>query len=51
MFISFNKVFFRFLVVIVKSTQDAASRVYQFVPIQDFSKPFTDEELYKKNTA
>jgi site-specific DNA-methyltransferase (adenine-specific) len=22
--------------------------VYQFVPMQDFSKPWTDEELYKK---
>ena len=21
---------------------------FQFVPIQDFSKPWTDEELYKK---
>ena len=21
---------------------------YQFVPLQDFSKPWTDEELYKK---
>ena len=31
-----------------KYTQDATSKVYQFVPIQDFSKPWTDEELYKK---
>lgn len=23
-------------------------RVYTFVPIQDFSKPWTDEELYAK---
>ena len=22
--------------------------VYQYVPMQDFSKPWTDEELYKK---
>ena len=40
--------FFRFLVLLKKNTQDATSKVYQFVPIQDFSKPWTDEELYKK---
>ncbi len=40
--------FLRFLVLLVKNTQDAPKRVYQFVPLQDFSKPWTDEELYKK---
>ncbi len=40
--------FFRFLVLLVKNTQDATSRVYQFVPMQDFSKPWTDKELYAK---
>ncbi len=40
--------FFRFLVLLVKNTQHATSRVYQFVPMQDFSKPWTDEELYAK---
>ena len=40
--------FFRFLVLLVKNTQDATSKVYQFVPMQDFSKPWTDEELYAK---
>ena len=40
--------FFRFLVLLIKNTQDATSRVYQFVPQQDFSKPWTDEELYAK---
>ncbi len=40
--------FFRFLVLLVKNTQDAPRRVYSFVPLQDFSKPWTDEELYKK---
>ncbi|MGY4676023.1 Eco57I restriction-modification methylase domain-containing protein [Ursidibacter arcticus] len=40
--------FFRFLVLMIKNTQDALRRVYQFVPIQDFSKPWTDEELYQK---
>ena len=43
-----NTKFFRFLVLLIKNTQDATSRVYQFVPLQDFSKPWTDEELYKK---
>lgn len=40
--------FFRFLVSLLKSTQNALKQVYQFVPMQDFSKPWTDEELYKK---
>ena len=40
--------FFRFLVLLRKNTQHATSKVYQFVPQQDFSKPWTDEELYKK---
>lgn len=40
--------FFRFLVMFKKNTQHATQVVYQFVPMQDFSKPWTDEELYKK---
>ena len=40
--------FFRFLVLQKKNSQNAAKGVYQFVPQQDFSKPWTDEELYKK---
>ena len=40
--------FFRFLVRARKNTQDCARGVYQFVPLQDFKKPWTDEELYKK---
>lgn len=39
---------FRFLVLLIKNTQDAPKRVYKCVPMQDFSKPWTDEELYKK---
>ncbi len=31
-----------------KISQDATQRVYEFVPMQDFSKPWTDEELYAK---
>lgn len=40
--------FFRFLVSAMKTSQDAPSGTYRFVPIQDFSKPWTDEELYVK---
>lgn len=40
--------FFRFMVLLNKPTQDASSRVYTFVPIQDFNEPWTDEKLYKK---
>lgn len=40
--------FFRCLVGIKKQTQDATKQVYRYVPMQDFSKPWTDEELYKK---
>ena len=39
---------FRFLVLLIKNTQSAPKRVYQFVPQQKFDKPWTDEELYKK---
>lgn len=40
--------FFRFLVSIMKNTQNAYKKVYSLVPLQDFSKPWTDEELYAK---
>lgn len=40
--------FLRFLVLLKKNTQDAPKRVYELVPQQDFSKSWTDEELYKK---
>lgn len=40
--------FFRFLVMLKKTSQHAASTTYSFVPMQDFSKPWTDEELYAK---
>jgi site-specific DNA-methyltransferase (adenine-specific) len=39
---------FRFLVSLLKNTQNAYRQVYSFVPIQDFSKPWTDKKLYKK---
>jgi site-specific DNA-methyltransferase (adenine-specific) len=40
--------FFRFMVLLRKNSQDAMRGVYQFVPLQDFSHPWTDEMLYKK---
>lgn len=40
--------FFRFLVLLKKNTQDATSKVYSFVPIQDFTQEWTDEKLYAK---
>lgn len=43
-----NTRFFRFLVLLRKNTQHALKKVYKFVPLQDFSEPWTDEKLYKK---
>lgn len=40
--------FFRFLVLLKKNSQNAARGVYQFVPQQDFSKSWSDVELYEK---
>ena len=40
--------FFRFLVMLKKNTQDATSKVYTLVPMQDFSRPWSDPELYAK---
>ncbi|MGF3183364.1 hypothetical protein ACQV2W_06300, partial [Facklamia sp. P12934] len=40
--------FFHFLMGLIKVTQHATAKVYQFIPIQNFSKPWTDKELYKK---
>lgn len=40
--------FFRFMVMLLKNTQHALKKVYQLVPQQDFSKAWTDEELYAK---
>lgn len=40
--------FFRYMVSIKKKTQDNPSGVFQFVPLQDWSKPWTDAELYAK---
>lgn len=40
--------FFRYMVSIKKKTQDCPRGVFQFVPMQDFNKSWTDAELYEK---
>jgi len=40
--------FVRFLVALRTTTQHMAPIAYSFVPIQDFTKPWTDEKLYKR---
>ena len=40
--------FFRFLVGMKKPTQDLKDKTFSLVPLQDFSHPWTDEELYNK---
>ena len=40
--------FFRFMMSLVKNTQNISKASYKFVPLQDFSHPWTDEMLYKK---
>ena len=40
--------FFRFLLSAVLLTQNIAKDKFQFVPLHDFTRPWTDEELYAK---
>ena len=40
--------FFRTMLGMKKNDQGCGQSVYQFVPLQDFSHPWTDEMLYKK---
>ena len=40
--------FVRFLMLLCVSGYGLSKLVFQFVPMQDFSKPWTDEELYAK---
>ena len=48
-FVSYCKTkFFRSLVAMKSFTQMLSPSAYEFVPIQDFSKPWTDKELYAK---
>jgi len=43
-----NTKFFHILMFLKKISHHVTSKVYQFVPLQDFSKHWTDEKLYKK---
>lgn len=43
-----NTKFFHLLMFLKKVSQDVSAKVYALVPLQDFSKPWTDEELYEK---
>ena len=40
--------FVRFLIMQCMSAVNLSKAVFAFVPLQDFTKPWTDEELYKK---
>ena len=40
--------FFRALISIRKQDQGASKAIYHYVPLQDFSHPWTDEMLYEK---
>ena len=40
--------FFRFLMSTILLTQNIAKDKFQFIPVQDFSHPWTDEILYSK---
>jgi site-specific DNA-methyltransferase (adenine-specific) len=40
--------FFRFLVSLIKNTQNISKGSFAFVPIQDLREEWTDEKLYKK---
>ena len=43
-----NTKFLHFMLTLKKNTQHATRGAYQFVPMQDFSHPWTDEQLYAK---
>lgn len=48
-FMSYMKTkFFRVLVSAIKITQACPKKTYRFVPVQDFTKSWADEELYDK---
>ncbi len=40
--------FFRFMMSLIKNTQNISKSVFAFVPIQDYSKSWTDKKLYAK---
>ena len=44
----FSTRFVRFMHSLAKSGQDATSKTYSFVPLQDFTRSWTDTDLYAK---
>ena len=40
--------FFKILLYYGKGTMQVTKSVFNLVPLQDFSEPWTDEKLYKK---
>lgn len=40
--------FARFLLSFAKISQHGTGKTYQFVPVQDFSRAWSDEDLYEK---
>jgi site-specific DNA-methyltransferase (adenine-specific) len=40
--------FARFLILLLKPTQHVTQKTYTYLPVQDFSEPWSDEKLYKK---
>ena len=40
--------FARFMLSLAKNSQHGTSATYRFVPLQDFSRPWTDADLYEK---
>jgi site-specific DNA-methyltransferase (adenine-specific) len=40
--------FFRFMVLLIKNTQDVPKKVYRYVPIQDLDVIWTDDMLFEK---
>jgi len=40
--------FFHFVLSLMKITQESRRKIFSFVPVQDFTEPWTDEKLYAK---
>jgi hypothetical protein len=43
-----NTKFFHFMLTLKKNTHVTSRKEYMFIPVQDFTKPWTDEELFNK---
>lgn len=41
--------FVRFLLMLMLASMNMSKTIYSFVPMQDFSKPWTDAELYARH--